>query len=457
VRVLIRLAALGIVGAVLHFIGSIDGALIEKPNPAAAVLCVVALGLALAVLVAITSGTGRGDGASDHQVDRRVVRGLWIAVSVLAFFGVAGFFALLAHSPADGTPYHNDAIAINECAAQMVLAGKDPYSSLDLFACYDRLGIGPDRTTPLQRGAFATVAVYPTDAELQVAWEERKADPASNIEFEWRPSYPALSFLLLVPWVTAGLDPNHLSALLLVLGAVLVLARAERTARGLLATALFACVVIIAWTIGGSSDLVYAVPLLVAWLWRERRSSVLWLGIACATKQLAWFAAPYYFMQVARTHGWREASLRAGLALGIFLAANAPFILTDPAAWFAGVTTPIRDPMFPRGSGLVFLSTGGALPLAPAIAYAALEFVAAVACLIVAWRLRRSSPELGLVLAFVPLFFAWRSLFSYFFLLPLFAAGSIARMPLGVPEAEAVRSAGGVALVEGPRRPARAA
>jgi hypothetical protein len=74
----------------------------------------------------------------------------------------------------------------------------------------------------------------------------------------------------------------------------------------------------------------------------------------------------------------------------------------------------------------------------------------------VAWRARRSSPELGLVLAFVPLYFAWRSLFSYFFLLPLFAAAGIARMPLGVPKAEAVRSAGGVALIEGPRRPAAA-
>lgn len=34
----------------------------------------------------------------------------------------------------DWTPYHNDAIAINECAARLVLEGRDPYASLDMGA-----------------------------------------------------------------------------------------------------------------------------------------------------------------------------------------------------------------------------------------------------------------------------------------------------------------------------------
>jgi hypothetical protein len=108
--------------------------------------------------------------------------------------------------------------------------------------------------------------------------------------------------------------------------------------------------------------------------------------------------------------------------------------------------------MFARGAGIVFLGTNGGLPLLPASAYFALEAIAMAACLVVAWRGRRTSPELGIALALIPLFFAWRSLFSYFFLLPLFALAAIARMPLGELAFERARKLGGLTIFAAPSR-----
>jgi CHASE2 domain-containing sensor protein len=88
----------------------------------------------------------------------------------------------------------------------------------------------------------------------------------------------------------------------------------------------------------------------------------------------------------------------------------------------------------------------------PAIAFSLLEAAAGIICLVMAWRTRRTSPELGAVLAIVPLFFASRSLFSYFFLLPLFALAAIARMPLGELAVERARRIGGLTIFAAPSR-----
>jgi len=210
----------------------------------------------------------------------------------------------------------------------------------------------------------------------------------------------------------------------------LVVARAPRTLRPFFLTALFGATSLAAFTVGGSSDLLYALPLVIAWMYRDRRWAAVPLGIALATKQIAWFFAPFWIIAVITERGWRAAARDAAIAAGVFTLTNLPFIVHDAQAWVAGILTPLAEPMFARGAGLIFLFTNGGLALLPVIAYSAAEAIAGIICLVIAWRTRRTSPELGAVLAIVPLFFAWRSLFSYFFLLPLFAFAGIARMPL---------------------------
>jgi uncharacterized membrane protein len=217
-------------------------------------------------------------------------------------------------------------------------------------------------------------------------------------------------------------------------------------------TAVLGAASLAAFTVTGSADLLYVLPLAAAWLWRERRWSALAYGVAAATKQLAWFFAPFYLIAVVTMHGWREAVRRSAIAAGVFLATNLPFIVWHPADWLQGIMTPLSEPMFARGAGIIFLGTNGGLPLFPASVYLALEALCAIVCVAVAWRTRRTSPELGVVLALIPLFLAWRSLFSYFFLVPLFAAVAVARMPLGEITPERARAAGALTFFALPAR-----
>jgi hypothetical protein len=450
-RALIRIAALASPGAGLYFAGILNAIILEHPERPGAPAVVVGLGASIALLVYALRGTGEGDARTSA---RRVwpLRLVWLFVSVMALVGVAWIVGMPRQHSYDWTPYHNDAIALNECAARLVLQGRDPYTDLDLFACYDRLAIGPDRTTPLRRGLFANDVIYPTDQEMDDAWDLRSNGVGTNDEFVWRPSYPSLSFLLLLPVVAVGIDSNYLYVACLLVAMALVVWRAPSGLRPFFLTALLGAASLAAFTVGGSSDLLYALPLVIAWIWRDRRWAAVPLGLAIATKQIAWFFVPYYLIAVVTERGWRAAARDVAIAAGIFAATNAPFIVHDPAAWLLGIMTPLIEPMFPRGAGLIFLSTNGGASLMPSIVYAVLEIAAMATSIAVAWRARRTSPELGVALAVLPLFFAWRSLFSYFFLLPLFALGAVSRMPLGEPIAARARRLGGLTIFAAPSR-----
>ena len=449
--VLWRLAAVAVAGAALYFAGLLNGIVIEHPGRPGAGAVVIAIGAAIVVLAIAVSGSARDLTTARHAW---LLRGTWALVCVMGLVGLSWLVGMQRQHSDDWTPYHNDAIALNACAARLVLQGRNPYTDLDLFSCYRSLGIGPDRTTPLRRGLFADEVIYPNDDELDRAWDLRSRGEGANEEFVWRPSYPALSFLPLVPFVAAGLDTNYVYVACLLSAMALVLWRAPRGLRPFFLTGMLGSASLAAFTAGGSSDLLYALPLAAAWLWRDRRWAPVALGLAIATKQIAWFFVPYYLIAVVASGGWRRAARDLATAAGVFAAANLPFVAWNAEAWVAGILTPLVEPMFPRGAGLVFLSTNGGLPLPPALLYAALEAAAGLVCLLLAWRSRRSSPELGAVLAVAPLFFAWRSLFSYFFLLPLFAFAALARMPLGDLAGERARRLGALTIFAAPSRTA---
>jgi hypothetical protein len=454
-RVLIRLVAITLAGAVLYYAGIVNAMVIYDPNPYGALLVVGGIAAGIAMLVAALLGDARGDAATPP--DRRYVRLhriAWLVASVMALVGASWFLAVPRQHGDDWTPYHNDAIALNECAARLLLDGRDPYTDLDVFTCYARLGIGADRTTPLRQGLFARDGFYPSDGELDAVWKIRSHESAANVEFESKLSYPSLSFVLIAPWVALGWDTNTLYVLCLVAAMGLVILRAPASLRAFVLTGLLGAASLAAFTVGGSADLLYTLPLVAAWLWRERSWSGLLLGVACATKQIAWFFVPFYLLATASRLGWKVALRRAFASAAVFAVVNLPFIVHDPQAWLAGVTAPVADPMFPRGAGLIFLVTNGLLPLWPPLAYTGLEIAAFAICVLLAWRARRTSPELGAVLAMVPLFFAYRSLFSYFFLLPLFAFAGLVRMPVGDLRPELARAAGAITLFAFPSRQA---
>jgi len=452
VRALWRLAAIAVAGAALYFAGIVNSIILEQSDRGGVGVVVVAVGAAIVLLIIALTGTGRGDAATGGP-RLWLVRGTWAFVCLMSLVSLGWLVSMPRQHSFDWTPYHNDAIALNECAALLVLQGHDPYTDLDLFSCYGRLGIGPDRTTPLRRGIFANDEIYPSDEELDTAWALRSRGVGTNVEFVWRPSYPALSFLFLLPVVALGWDPNYLYLACLLLAMALVIARSPRSLRPFFLTGLLGAASLTAFTVGGSSDLLYALPLAIAWMYRDRKWAALPFGLAIATKQIAWFFIPFWLITVATERGWRAAGRDLGIATGLFAITNLPFIVHDAQAWILGILTPLVEPMFPRGSGLIFLFTNGDLPLLPSIVYAVAEVVAGIVCLVVAWRSRRTSPELGAVLAIVPLYFAWRSLFSYFFLLPLFAFAAVARMPLGELAGDRAKRLGALTIFAAPSRP----
>ena len=444
---LYRIAAIAVAGAALYYAGLLNSMIIQRPERPGAIVVVVAIAAALVVLAGALRGTGVDD-ALTRPTHARLHRALWLFVCFMATVSLAWLFTVpRQHTQVgqDWTPYHNDAIALNECAARLLIEGKDPYTALDIFNCYAPLQIGADRTTPLRRGAFANLTAYPTDDELDATWALRERE-GGNVEFVARPSYPVLSFLLLVPFVALGIDTNYVYLGCLLAAMALIVWRAPSGMRPFVLTGLLGASCLVAFTVGGSADLLYALPLVVAWIWRDRLAAGIALGVAIAVKQIAWFVVPFYVIAVLARSGWRTAAQHLALSAGVFALANAPFALWHPGDWLAGVLTPVVELTFPRGAGLVFFSTNGGLPLLPASAYLAMEGLALVVCLAIAWRARRTSPEIGIVLALVPLFFAWRSLFSYFFLIPLFAFAGLVRLPVGGLTVQRAREAGALTL-----------
>src|SRR4029079_12801287 len=195
--------------------------------------------------------------------------------------------------------------------------------------------IGADRTTPLRLGNFSDVTVYPTDDQLDDTWELR-ASEGGNVEFVTRPSYPALSFLLLVPFVAVGIDTNYLYLGCLIAAMAIIVWRDAATLRPFVLTGLLGASCLAAFTVGGSADLLYALPLVVAWIWRDRLGGAIAFGVAVAIKQIAWFVAPFYLIAVIGSSGWRAAIRHGAIAAAIFAVTNLPFIVWHPRDWLAG-------------------------------------------------------------------------------------------------------------------------
>lgn len=321
--------------------------------------------------------------------------------------------------------YSNDGTSLDQYAALLLLRGHDPYQDSSLIAAQRTLGQDAEYTTPLRLGHFANRAWqdYPTPTELHaVAAQAPDLTAAATPEFESRVSYPAFGFLPLVPFVAVGLPSVVFWSLLcMALFAWFALRAVEPGARPWLAMLILADVPLWNSVLTGSLDITVLLLTFLAWLWWDRPwLATIALGLDLATKQQAWFFALFFLIFVWRQAGWRVAGWRLAGALGIFLLLNLPFILHDAGAWTAGVLAPIRDPMFPRGRGLMQLALNGWLPLWPQAVYTTLEILALLAALgWYAWRGARRFPEMGLVLAMAPLWFAWRSLASYFFFIAL--------------------------------------
>jgi uncharacterized membrane protein len=102
------------------------------------------------------------------------------------------------------------------------------------------------------------------------------------------------------------------------------------------------------------------------------------------------------------------------IVAGVFLAINLPFMLDDPELWISSIFAPVIDNLFPFGIGIVSFVTAGFIEIQSPVVFAVMEITILVCAVIWYFYYCPRYPYTGLILAVIPLFFAWRSLPAYF-------------------------------------------
>jgi hypothetical protein len=350
-----------------------------------------------------------------------------IGLTVLAGIGVTNAVSGV-QAMAVGAPYSNDGAVMDYYAAVQVSHGRNPYFKTNIVAALASMNARSTTVTPLMDGQFRGSSAYPSDDAVQqvflnvLKYRSRPGVPVPN-EFESKYNYPAGSFLFIMPFVWMGLHDMRFLYALAVLGmGVYLWKRMPRSLRWLAPLIVLADVPLLILSRGGQPDPLYGLFLMLGFAeWGRSRTSPILMGLAAGTKQLAWFFLPFYVILIVRRFGLREALRRTGIIAAVYLLLNGFFILKSPGAYLSSIMGPMSDPMFPMGIGVISLFVSGVLPMAPKIAFSIAELTAWAGSMYAFWRSRLLLPASVAALAALPLFFAWRSLVNYFYLVPILA------------------------------------
>jgi hypothetical protein len=314
---------------------------------------------------------------------------------------------------------YNDGTALCQQAAENLLDGKEPYTNANIVTAFSEFNGTYDRLTPLQVGRFADAFPYPSMEQIQDVWDDALQNPSQPPpEIESRVCYPAGSFLLITPFIAAGItDVRIIYAFFIVAALGYTVWRIPGKRR-----IIFIGVALISlelWnTLGcGETGIVIFPLLLIAWITLGENNwvSAIFMGLAIATKQTAWFFLPFYFILLWRTSGLKTAAMWAGIILTLFFIINGYFIAKAPEEWLRSIMAPMIEPMFPLGVGAISLITSGLVDVQMGLPFAIAEVVVLVGAGLWYWRYCKKYPDIGPVLAIMPLFFAWRSLWTYFY------------------------------------------
>lgn len=418
----VELARLGLIALALALqtiVLDSPGHFRPAPNAFFAVLTAGGTLLSLALCLAATLPLRR-------ILDRRQRRIL--GVIALATLGLLSIFGIQRAIGGVGQvvtrqPYNNDGAVMDLYAGTQVLRGHNPYLKTNIVAALATIDAPAFTTTPLMDGQFRGTQAYPSEQAIQSVFLNVLVHRPRTVppEFESKYNYPSGSFLFILPFIWLGLhDMRFLYALAVAAMGCYLAWRLPRSLRPLAPLLILANVPLIALTAGGQPDPLYGLALLVGYAeWNRSRLSPLCMGVAMAIKQLAWFFLPFYLLLIIRHFGWREALRRGGIICAVFLLFNLPFIIQSPGSYLTSISGPMTDPMFPLGSGLIALFVAGTIPLLPKIAFSLAELLAWAGGLFASHRWPTLPPATAAVLGALPLFFAWRSLVNYFYLVPL--------------------------------------
>ncbi len=240
--------------------------------------------------------------------------------------------------------YRTDVLAYSHYAAILFAnQGANPYTQ-DMAKALGMFAVQPSDLTPLTSGTYLTTF-----------------------------QYPAMHFLVFVPFVWLNLRDMRWVLALFEVAVVLVLyLKAPRKLRPMLVLPLFAgSDLMINFTAASVTDALWVLPvLLAAFYMRKPVASGVFYGLACAMKQTPWVLAPFiliYLMRAENGIGIRAKAKRtvkfAGTTLAVFLAVNLPFMLANLTAWFTNVLTPMAQDLVILSQGPSVLTQVGVLPV----------------------------------------------------------------------------------------------
>ena len=312
---------------------------------------------------------------------RPVLRDALATGLALAIYALAGTALVV------GQPYGVDTVVAQHRATQLFLQGENPYRSIDVIASLKDFGLDPALGTHLEDGSQVHSL-----------------------------NYPALAFLVPAPFMALGVTDIRIVYLGEVLLLVLILVRPIRLPwRPLVAAVVIGSAIISRQNIAAGVDPSYAVLLALGFVSiRYRTISPILIGLAVASRQPAWFFAPFYVLAIWRRDGRGEALRRAGILAVTAILPNLPFFLGAPEPFLRGVTAPMLTALEPYGVGLVRFGLDGVLPLFPRGIYGLLTAVALAGLLTLLWRRWRTFPNGAVVFASLVLWFSWRSAQNYF-------------------------------------------
>jgi hypothetical protein len=328
--------------------------------------------------------------------------------------------------------YHADAISFVHMDADVLLQGRNPYTDNDAFwASAQRW---PQAyATPIYGGAafgkdpfqYPTAQWMADVLQLQATFDFTRDN---SYDTQTVHNYPAGIILMALPFVWAGIPSLFLLNLILFVAMIaLVVSRTPNPDRPAMLLALVLCPSYILYGLFVNIDIEALIFVLIAWYWFDRRRcSAVAMGFACAVKQLAWFFLPFYLLEVARRDGYKAAFWRLPWMALAFLVPNLPFIIASPQAWFHSMLIPMSDPMFPMGFGLISLALAGLIPFGSEHTWTLIVLAVSGILFIYQWK-RKAVTSDGSLLAFIPLWFSWRSPLNYFTLAPFFVAWIAAR------------------------------
>lgn len=296
-------------------------------------------------------------------------------------------------------PLMTDSFILTDYAAELTTLGINPYTWDYASAASDYRSL-PYLSTPLLDGG-----------------------EVSNLP------YPALSFLVFVPFKLFGITETRLVFVLALLAMLLLFYRLSPDPwQALTPLLLVVYPGYVAWSLGFVLDAFWALLLLAmvaAWKWRNGRA--IFYGLACAFKQQPWLLAPFLLLRLWLDKDdpdpvppWQRVVRFSLVSGGAFLLWNAPFAWLDFPSWLRGVFSPLGDPLIYFGQGLSAVTQYGWLPLAKNFYTALTLVVMAALMLLYLFNFSRLKETVWLFPG-VFMWFSYRSLQSYFVFWPLLA------------------------------------